>query len=160
MEQGEQGTKNSQTENEGLKLLRSVLHDIIRTMSTVEEYVEKSGKMEKVMNAGVIDPSDPDQAFYIRGITMLGELVTRIKLYAEYVDSPIKKEGTLKLTSSGNILLGDEVFNPGKPFEFMINGEWEIGTMRKAPDGSGYIVFSPMMEEYKVQIDGLKVRIR
>lgn len=147
-------------ESEGVKLLRRMVHELRRTMGTVDEYLVKQNIMERVAASGKVDPSDPEQEFYIRNFTMLGEMMARMKIYTEYIEKPVKVEGNLKLTTSGAIMLNDEVIPSGSPFEFMVNGRWELGFIQQNSLTGQYTVFDPQMTEYKVDIDGLHARIR
>ncbi len=150
--------KEHTTMNEGTKLLQALVHKLHNTINTVDDYSSKQDLLQKVANSGKLDPSDPDQVFYIRYISELGEIIAKIKMYVEYLDSPIKKEGKLRLAEGGGIFLGDEVFERGHIMEYEFNGQWELGTLQKSQEG--YYIMDPRMKERLVQVDGLRVRVR
>lgn len=143
---------------EGTKLLQALVHNMHTAMNTIEDYASKKGVLEKYMNSGKIDPTDPDQYFYIRHISSLGEFLTRIKMYVTYIDAPIKKEGVLRLANDGRIIFGDEIFEPGHIIEYYMNEQWEIGILQKSKND--YYIIDAMLTERQVQIDELHVRVR
>ena len=77
-----------------------------------------------------IDYSNPDQEFYLRIFTEFEQLATMLAHGLNYIDRPVRKQGTLSFDfSEGKYKLDDEYLTNGQLFEFMENNQWHIGKL-------------------------------
>ncbi len=144
-----------------LTSMQNAISELHRVMKTVKDYLEKKRPLEKAAQMDV-DYSDPDQEFYLRIFMEFGQLVSTIEIAMDYVDRPVRKKGQLVFDfSEGKYKLDDEYFEPGKMFEALVNGQWQIVRIQKKPGTIEYIILDALKQtEYDVELKGLKVRVR
>ncbi len=144
-----------------LTMMQQVVSELHRVYNTVGDYIKKKAPAAQMESLN-IDYSNPDQEFYLRIFTEFEQLATTLEHGLNYLDRPVRKQGTLAFDfSEGKYKLDDEYLENGLLFEFLENNQWQIGRLQRKPDSIEYVVFDALKNTiHNVDLKGMTVRLR
>ena len=144
-----------------LTLMQNGVSELHRVFITVADYIKKK-QPAAAMGSLEIDYSNPDQEFYLRIFTEFEQLATMLAHGLNYIDRPVRKQGTLSFDfSEGKYKLDDEYLTNGQLFEFMENNQWHIGKLQNKPGSIEYIILDAIKNTpHNIEPKGLTVRLR
>lgn len=111
-----------------------------------EKIVDNS--LDETLGGILANASDPDERFKCDELVRIITNIERGKEKINYLHRPVKFEGTLQRKLDGKVYLNDIAVPEGTTIEYMHDGNWEIGFLKKNPktiglsivDGSGDVI--------------------
>ncbi len=172
---GKSAAKTQPAPNSSVKKYEELIGNFLNSMSVAERFLERNSVRYMRQNMPAA-PNDPDQEYLLRMFINLELSVSKVNSCLKYLGMPVTAAGELKADEFGqfyvqNTLSSNAGFGAGandrRPvkdgmfIEFMTDGRWELGKLRRdadAPFGCFFTGFGG--EEFHVNPIGLNVRLR
>lgn len=104
--------------------------------------------------------TEPDEKFKRDELVRIFTQVERSKEMITYLHCPVKDEGMLQRKHDGNVYLNDTIIPEGSKIEYMLNGDWAIGVIKKNPKALGINIANSNGEIVVETINQVTARVR
>ncbi len=157
------------------KKYEELIGNFLNSMSVAERFLERNS-IRYIRQNMPASPDDPDQEFLLRMFINLELSVTKVNSCLKYLGMPVTASGELKVDESDRYYVQNTLpagpgygagsndrrtVTDGMFIEFMTDGRWELGKLRRDADAPfGCFFTGPGGEEFHVNPNGLKVRLR